>query len=91
MVFDLPHDSPLGPALLGIARQYNSPSFIALDPISVPRSFLPQGQLMREKGLEYNPTNVEIAALVAAHLAWGRRDIILAKSWDLLQRMDLEP
>ncbi|NDC72452.1 MAG: TIGR02757 family protein [Sphingobacteriia bacterium] len=91
MVFDLPHDSSLGPALLGIARHYNSPSFIALDPISVPRSFLPQGQLMREKGLDYHPTNVEIAALVAAHLAWGRRDIILAKSWDLLQRMDLEP
>jgi hypothetical protein len=44
--------------------------------------------LIREKGLEYHPTNVEIAALIAAHLAWGRRDIILAKSWDLLQRMD---
>lgn len=41
--------------------------------------------------MPYNHANVEIAALIAAHFAWGHRDIILTKSWALLQRMDWQP
>ncbi len=52
---------------------------------------MPQGRLTREKGIQYHQSNVEIASLIASHFAWGRRDIILSKSWELLRRMDLEP
>lgn len=91
MVAEFPDLSRLGPFLLRVARHYNTHSFVDLDPISVPRAFLRNGVLAKEKGIAYHQANVEIAALIAAHFAWGRRDIILFKSWALLQRMDLEP
>jgi len=74
-----------------MARYYNSPAFVEPDPVSVPRAFLPNGFMVTEKAIAYDKANVEIAGLIAAHFAWGRRDIILSKSWALLQRMDFEP
>lgn len=81
----------MGPFLVRMAGHYNSPAFVESDPISVPRAFLPDGIMTQSKGIAYDQSNVEIAGLISAHFAWGRRDIILSKAWGLLQRMDYEP
>jgi uncharacterized protein (TIGR02757 family) len=60
------------------ARMYDTPGFIAGDPVQVPHSFS-----RRE--------NIEISAFLAAMLAWGRRDIILRNTLDLIRRMDNRP
>lgn len=59
-------------------RQFNRPSFIAADPISIPHRFsrLP---------------DIEISGFWAAMLAWGQRKTILTKCDDLLARMDFAP
>ncbi len=57
---------------------YNQPGFLARDPVSIPHRFS-----RRE--------DVEIAGLFAAVFAWGNRTTILAKSRELLQRMDDAP
>jgi len=58
--------------------QYNNPSFIASDPVSIPHRFT--GRPERE-----------IAGFLAATIAWGRRDLILRSSKLLLEMMDNEP
>ncbi len=59
-------------------RRYETPRFIALDPISLPHRFSQKA-------------DIEISALFAAVLAWGRRPTILAKTSELLARMDNAP
>lgn len=59
-------------------RRFEQPGFIAADPISIPHLFR-----RRE--------DIEISALLAAVLAWGRRPTILAKCRELLARMDNAP
>jgi len=61
-----------------IVTQFEQPGFIKDDPISIPHGF-------------DDPEDQTIAALFAALLAWGRRDILLAKLAELLQRMDFQP
>ncbi len=58
--------------------QYNNPSFIESDPISIPHGF---GEL-RDR---------EVAGFLTAVIAWGRRDLILRSSRILLERMDNSP
>jgi uncharacterized protein (TIGR02757 family) len=60
------------------ARHYEQPAFIGPDPISIPHRFSRRG-------------DIEISALFAAVLAWGRRPTILAKCHELLARMDNAP
>ncbi|SDX62843.1 TIGR02757 family protein [Hymenobacter psychrophilus] len=59
-------------------RRYDQPGFIALDPVSIPHQFSARA-------------DVEISALFAAVLAWGRRPTIISKCRELLQRMDNAP
>ncbi len=59
-------------------RRYETPAFIAADPISVPHAF-------------EDPADQEVIGLYAALLAWGRRSIILAKLEDLCGRMGGRP
>ncbi|NVO84086.1 TIGR02757 family protein [Hymenobacter terrestris] len=59
-------------------RRYDQPGFIALDPISIPHQFSARA-------------DVEISALFAAVLAWGRRPTIISKCQELLRRMDDAP
>lgn len=59
-------------------QYYNRPEFIAADPISIPHQFS-------------QPADIEIAALFAAIFSWGQRPTIIAKSRDLMQRMDNAP
>ncbi len=58
--------------------QYNVPAFIEDDPVRVPRSFSER-------------ENIEISGFLAAMLAWGRRDVIIRNTLDLLNRMDNRP
>lgn len=57
---------------------YNQPSFIPHDPISIPHRFTRQ-------------QDIEIAALFAAVFAWGNRTIIINKTTELMQLMDVAP
>jgi uncharacterized protein (TIGR02757 family) len=60
------------------ARKYNAPAFIVDDPVQIPHSFS-------------EPENIEISGFLAATLAWGRRDMIIKNSLDLVNRMDKNP
>jgi uncharacterized protein (TIGR02757 family) len=57
---------------------YNSPNFIAHDPIAVPHEY----SLLQD---------VEIAAFMAATLAWGNRTSILNSARKLMKMMDNKP
>lgn len=59
-------------------EQYNQPSFISEDPISVPHRF-------RKK------QDIEIAGFFAATFAWGNRTTIINKSNELMKLMDDTP
>ena len=58
--------------------QYNTPSFILCDPISIPHRFTDQ----RDR---------EISGFMIASIAWGRRDMILRNGIKLLEIMDNSP
>lgn len=58
--------------------QYNCPSFIECDPISIPHKFSDQHDR-------------EISGFLTAAIAWGRRDLILRSSNRLLELMDNRP
>lgn len=59
-------------------EEYNQPSFIKDDPVSIPHLF-------------YKRQDIEIAGFFAAVFAWGNRTIIIKKSHELMQAMDMAP
>jgi len=59
-------------------KEYNRPSFIKDDPILIPHLFTKK-------------QDKEIAGFFAAVFAWGNRTTIIAKSKELMQRMDNSP
>jgi hypothetical protein len=61
-----------------IVDRFEQVDFIKDDPISIPHGF-------------ENPADQSIIGLFAALLAWGRRDIMLAKLVQLCERMDYKP
>ena len=68
----------LKPFLDSKVEQYNQPGFIKNDPISIPHRF-------KKK------QDIEIAAFLAAILAWGQRVTIINKTNELLEIMDDSP
>jgi hypothetical protein len=58
--------------------QYNNPSFISSDPVSVPHRFV-------------NRNDREISGFLTANIAWGRRDLILRSCSTMLNLMDNSP
>lgn len=58
--------------------QYNNPSFIPSDPISIPHRFT----LRQDR---------EISGFLVSSIAWGRRDLILRSANNLLEAMDNAP
>lgn len=58
--------------------QYNQPSFIQDDPISVPHLFTKK-------------QDIEIAGFFAAIFAWGNRTTIIRKAKELMELMDMQP
>ncbi len=59
-------------------EQYNQPSFIKDDPISIPHLFTKK-------------QDIEIAAFFAAIFSWGNRTTIINKSKALMQLMQMQP
>ena len=59
-------------------EQYNQPSFIINDPVSVPHLFSKK-------------QDIEIAGFFAATFAWGNRTTIIKKSKELMTLMDMSP
>ena len=70
--------SALKEFLDGKVELYNRPSFISSDPISIPRLFT-------------RIPDIEIAGFFASIFAWGNRTTIIAKSRELMERMDNSP
>jgi uncharacterized protein (TIGR02757 family) len=60
------------------ADEYNQPSFITSDPVSVPHLFTKK-------------QDIEIAGFFAAIFAWGNRTTIIQKSKELMKLMDMAP
>ena len=60
------------------ADQYNRPSFIERDPISIPHRFS-------------RKQDIELMGFWAAVLAWGQRPVILKKANELIELMDGAP
>jgi uncharacterized protein (TIGR02757 family) len=59
-------------------EEYNTPAFIAADPVCIPHAFTQK-------------QDIEIAGLFAALFAWGNRTIIINKSRELMALMDGAP
>lgn len=74
---NLPQDE-LRDFLIDKANQYAQHSFIQDDPIQIPHSYS-------------NTKDIEISGLIAATLSWGGRKTIIAKSKNLMERMDNSP
>lgn len=61
-----------------MAERYNAHDFIENDPICIPHAFTKKA-------------DIEIAAFLAATLAWGQRKIIISKCKQLMELMDNSP
>ena len=72
--------------LIGWAEEYNDPKYFTEDPIIFPKHFA-QRYAVGEASL----ADVEIAGLLASHLAWGRRAMIVRDCGRMLDEMDWRP
>ncbi|MBR5174388.1 MAG: TIGR02757 family protein [Bacteroidales bacterium] len=72
--------------LIQWAGTYNDPKYFQEDPISFPRRF---SELVRSG--ERSVKDVEVAAIFAAHFAWGRRAMIVRDCGRLFDEMDWRP
>lgn len=72
--------------LIGWAEKYNDPRYFTEDPIIFPKK-------MAEKYAcgECRIADVEIAAIIAAHLAWGRRSMIVRDCGRAMDEMQWKP
>ena len=73
-----PPPEALRAELDALVGRYERTAFIGDDPVSIPHAF-------------ESPADREVAGLFAAVLAWGRRNIMLAKLAELMERMDYAP
>ncbi len=72
--------------LIGWAHEYNDPKYFTEDPIIFPKHFAG-----RYDAGEASLADVEIAALLASHLAWGRRNMIVRDCGRMLDEMCWRP
>ena len=79
-------DSRTKETLIAWAEEYNDPKYFQEDPIAFPRRFVEQMQ-----GKKASLADVEISALLAAHLAWGRRAMIVRDCGRMFDEMDWRP
>lgn len=68
--------------LMEWAEKYNDPAYFQEDPIIFPRHFVESGASLKD---------IEIAAVFAAHLAWGRRAMIVRDCNRLFDAMEWQP
>ncbi len=79
-------DAGLKETLIGWAEEYNDPKYFQEDPIIFPTRFARR----YEKG-EAVLADVEIAALLSSHLAWGRRAMIVRDCERMFEEMYWKP
>ena len=72
--------------LIGWAQEYNNPKYFTEDPIIFPKHFAGK----YDAG-EASLQDIEIAALLASHLAWGRRAMIVRDCGRMLDEMCWKP
>ena len=68
--------------LIDRAERFNDPVWFAEDPIAFPRQILGRGGSLQD---------IEIAAVFAAHFAWGRRAMIVRDCTRLMDEMQWRP
>ena len=79
-------DAGIKETLIGWAEEYNDPKYFQEDPIIFPTKFARK----YENG-EAILADVEIAGLLAAHLAWGRRAMIVRDCDRMFEEMCWRP
>lgn len=79
-------EQSLKETLIGWAQEYNDPKYFEEDPIIFPGHFA-----QRLSSGEAVMADVEIAALLASHLAWGRRAMIVRDCTRMFDEMDWKP
>ena len=72
--------------LIGWAQEYNDPKYFTEDPIIFPTEFT-----RRKAEGKASLADVEISALLSAHLAWGRRAMIVRDCGRMFDEMDWRP
>ena len=72
--------------LIRWAEEYNDPKYFQEDPI-----IFPAEMAKKYRCGECSLADVEIAALIAAHLAWGRRSMIVRDCTRALEEMEWRP
>ena len=79
-------DTALKDTLIGWAEEYNDPKYFQEDPIIFPTGFA-----RKYEAGEASLADVEIAALLSAHLAWGRRAMIVRDCGRMFDEMCWKP
>lgn len=72
--------------LIAWAHEYNDPKYFQEDPIAFPREFA-----RRYRIGDASLADIEIASLLSAHLAWGRRAMIVRDCERMFDQMDWRP
>lgn len=72
--------------LIGWAEEYNDPKYFQEDPIIFPARFARESEAGK-----VSVADVEIAALLSAHLAWGRRAMIVRDCDRMFEEMAWRP
>ena len=79
-------DAALKQTLIGWAEEYNDPKYFQEDPIIFPTMFA-----RRYECGEASLPDIEISALLSAHLAWGRRAMIVRDCNRMFEEMAWRP
>lgn len=79
-------DNKIKDILVQWAEEYNDPKYFQEDPIIFPKAFAQK----YEKG-EASLADVETAAVLASHLAWGRRAMIVRDCERMFDQMEWRP
>jgi hypothetical protein len=72
--------------LRDLSNEYNHPQYFSSDPIIFPKHFAEQ-QLSGLASLQ----DIEISAILSAHLAWGRRELIVRDCKIMFDEMNWRP
>lgn len=86
IIFVVHMEQALKETLISWAEEYNDPKYFQEDPIIFPTRFMRD----MEKGLA-GKQDVEIAALLSSHLAWGRRQMIVRDCDRMFEEMSWNP
>ena len=79
-------DRHLKETLIGWAHEYNNPKYFQEDPIIFPTEFA-----RRYRSGNANIADVEISGILASHLAWGRRAMIVRDCNRMFDQMQWKP